>query len=127
MVAAMLGLCLYQDVRLFTRPRENWRSAAAAMKELATPGTCLVFSPPSSIHLYLVFEKTLNSYRCNESALLNDSRIVLAISPYGGIPTKPSSAFIEVQRSKTNEPVIAIYQRQKLKRTPSSTVLGPPA
>jgi hypothetical protein len=127
MLAALLGLCLYGDVRLFTRPRENWRTAAATMRQLATPDTCLLFSPPNSIRFYQVFEKTLGSHQCDDNALAKDSRIVLAISPYGGVPSKMSSSFIEVHRSKENQPVIVIYCRQKLKRTPSSTVLGPPA
>jgi hypothetical protein len=112
-LALLIIICLYDDVRVFTRPRENWRTAAATMKQLSTDGTCLLFSPPSSIRLYLVFEKTLESHQCNNKDLPRHSRIALAISPYGGMPTKMPPYFIEVRRTTATEPVIEVYRRSK--------------
>ena len=56
-VAAVLSvICLFNDVNLFLKPRENWRAATITLQKLSGPDTCLVFIPADSLHLYQVFD-----------------------------------------------------------------------
>jgi hypothetical protein len=134
--ALLLAVCLYDDVRLFTKPREDWRAAAVKMKQLATPGTCLLFNPVSSLDLYLVFEKSLAAHQCDNYALQNDWRIVVATSPYGrgsgdhardgqaeaagfredrdslGVTASALCDFTQEDRIDDNQPAITVYRRK---------------
>jgi len=108
----LLALSLYEDARLFTRPRENWRAAALALKRLAAPGTCLLFLPADSLNLYLVFDKTLATHVCDAASLRHASRIVLAASPYAAPSKAIPPSFQELRSTGLRAPTVTIYRRK---------------
>jgi len=110
--ALLLVLSLYEDARLFTRPRENWRAAAAEMTRQAKPGTCLMFLPADSLNLYLVFDKTLSAHVCDAGSLQHFSRIVLATSPYLTASKMALPSFREVRSTGLRAPTVTIYQKK---------------
>jgi len=81
LVAALAGLALFEDARLFTRPRENWEAAAALLAEESTGTNCVISVPSSSWELYQFFQPKLLQTSCldNEQSY---SSIVVAVSPY---------------------------------------------
>jgi hypothetical protein len=85
LVAALVGATLYEDVRLFLRPRENWEAAA---RILAQSNGCVLFAPEESARLYAYFVPQLRSKSCvgSESA-------AIAVSPYGGATGDDYAAF----------------------------------
>jgi hypothetical protein len=108
----LLGICIYNDIRLFTKPRENWRAAAATLKRMSDDKTCLIFAPASSESLYLVFDRTLAAHDCNDQTLQHDSRIALATSPYDTGTKTVLPAFTKDIRIGGDEPSVTIYRRK---------------
>jgi len=108
----LLVLSLYEDARLFTRPRENWRAASVAMKRLAAPGTCLMFLPADSLNLYLVFDKTLAAHVCDANSMQQFSRVVLATSPYAKASKMVLPSFREERSSGLRAPSVTLYRRK---------------
>jgi hypothetical protein len=108
----LLTVCLYNDVRLFTKPRENWRAAAATLNRLSDDNTCLMFAPASSESLYLVFDQTLASHNCNNQNLQRNSRIALATSPYDTGTKTVLPAFTKDRRIGGDEPSVTLYRRK---------------
>jgi hypothetical protein len=73
----LFGLvCLRQDVRLFTAPREDWQTAARMIRENVEVGACLAVTPPAQTNLYEFFEPDLRRRRCKAP------RMLLAVTPY---------------------------------------------
>jgi hypothetical protein len=118
-VAALVaGVCLFNDVNLFLKPRENWRTAAARLKRLSGPDSCIIFIPADSLDLYLVFDPTLARDRC-QGNLLGYSELVLAASPYAPsgaaqftFASIPSSFHQERHPDRTR-PAISVYRRNQ--------------
>lgn len=61
-------LALYYDVRVITRPRENWPEAARAAASLATRTRCIVFVPPDTHLVYNVFAPGIGERACVDLA-----------------------------------------------------------
>ncbi|MGH9558978.1 MAG: glycosyltransferase family 39 protein [Bryobacteraceae bacterium] len=80
-LAAAFAICaVWNDVRMFTRPREDWSSAAKILEAQARGGSCIVFAPADSRHLYEFFLPELGRFEC--VSLTAPSRAALAVSPY---------------------------------------------
>jgi hypothetical protein len=77
MFGTLLGIvCLWQNVRIFTTPHENWQTAAAAISDRVRRGACLVVAPSKYALLYEFFRPELRQAYCE------GPQIVLAITPY---------------------------------------------
>lgn len=76
-LAASLGvICIWQSVKYFTAPHEDWKEAARAIAEPVQQGACLVVAPSRADRLYEFFEPELRRAHCKAP------RMVLAITPY---------------------------------------------
>ena len=64
--AAAAVLVLYADVRVLTRPRENWPEAARAAASLAARTQCIVFVPPDTHLVYNVFAAGISERACRD-------------------------------------------------------------
>ena len=116
--SCLLGICLFDDVNQFSKPREDWRAAASAIKNLSGPETCVIFVPADSLNLYCVFDQTLSDDKCNPGPLDYYSRIVLATSPYAPPASVESvvksipPSFHKARRLIPAGPTVAIYERK---------------
>jgi hypothetical protein len=68
--------CLWQSVRFFTAPREDWQLASDTLLKELTPGTCLVVVPPEQQYSYVFFHPELAGSPCPAP------RTVVAFTPY---------------------------------------------
>jgi 4-amino-4-deoxy-L-arabinose transferase-like glycosyltransferase len=76
-LCALLALvCIWQDIRFFTAPRENWELAAQRLAAEVTDGTCVMIAPSDHAALYEFFKPQLRERKCE------GPRVVLATSPY---------------------------------------------
>ena len=116
--SCLLGICLFDDVNLFFKPREDWRAAAFALRNLSSPETCMIYVPPDSVNLYRVFDQTLSDDKCHLSLPDHYLRIVLATSPYappGSIESAAQSIPLSFHQARLlipAGPTIAIYERK---------------
>ncbi|HMF77916.1 MAG TPA: hypothetical protein VK604_19830 [Bryobacteraceae bacterium] len=115
--ALLLGVCLFNDVRLFLKPREDWKTASFDLKHLSGNDTCLVFIPKSSLDLYRVFDPALADSNCMDH-LRGQRTLVLAISPYASREAIDSamhsiseSVFHKEREMNSAGPKISIYRR----------------
>ncbi len=69
-------LCLWQTVKFFTSPRENWQIAADALATEVNQGACLIVVPAEELRSYAFFHPELAASRCPAP------RSVLAFTPY---------------------------------------------
>jgi 4-amino-4-deoxy-L-arabinose transferase-like glycosyltransferase len=76
-LAGLVALALVYDAKWLSRPRENWQTAAAALKGSAEG--CLVFFPGDSDRYYRFFEPSLPSGPCG------GRRVTLVVSPYASM------------------------------------------
>lgn len=77
MLTVLLGVvCLWQNVRFYTTPREDWQLAARALAEEVRRGACLVVVPADQAMLYELFEPQLRPGDCETP------HVVLANTPY---------------------------------------------
>ena len=77
----MVGLCtamLIGNVSFYSRPRENWRTAATIL----STETCVRYAPEDSRQLYAFFLPELAQQRCTPQDWMSLSRVALAVSPY---------------------------------------------
>lgn len=114
--AALAAVCLFNDINLFLKPRENWRAAAITLQTLSGPDTCLVFVPADSLHLYQVFDPNLRDDNCS-SHPADYRQLALALSPYAPAATV-KTAFDSVPSSFSRQgdlngagPHIRIYHK----------------
>jgi len=77
---AFIFVGLWNDVKLFTRPREDWQSAASVLMLEAKRGACILFAPAESIDLYTFFQPELSGYQCTGNFEQRD-RVTIAVSP----------------------------------------------
>jgi hypothetical protein len=74
---ALLALvCIWQDIRFFTAPRENWELAAQRLAAEVKDGTCVMIAPSDHAAWYEFFQPQLRERKCE------GPRVVLATSPY---------------------------------------------
>ena len=66
--AAAAVLALYYDVRVITRPRENWPEASRAAVSLAARTQCILFVPPDAHVVYGVFAPGIGQRACRDFA-----------------------------------------------------------
>jgi mannosyltransferase len=117
LAALLAAVCLFNDVNLFLKPRENWRAAAVNLKKLSGPDTCLVFIPADSLNLYRVFDPTLSDDKCSEH-LLSYRELVLAASPYIPADVRKSAfqsipTYFQKEREWNGAgPTIHVYRRK---------------
>jgi uncharacterized membrane protein len=77
MLGALLGtVCIWQSMRYFTGPHENWEAAASAIAKHVELGACLVVAPREDARLYEFFQQRLSPADCGSPTM------VLAITPY---------------------------------------------
>lgn len=79
--AALLGVLLFCDVRLITRPHEDWAAAARSARTLLSVADCAAVAPANLSELYEFFEPSLRQRRCADYR--GELNIAVAItSPY---------------------------------------------
>jgi len=74
--AILTVVCIWQSVRFFSAPHENWRAAADALEDRVKLGDCLMVAPPAQASLYEFFHPELRHAGCTADP------IVLAVTPY---------------------------------------------
>jgi 4-amino-4-deoxy-L-arabinose transferase-like glycosyltransferase len=118
LASSLTIIFLFNDVNLFLKPRENWRSAAATLKQLSVDGTCLIFVPADSLNLYRVFDSTLTDDNCL-SHLADYHELAIAISPYAPkTAVRSSSKVLPQPFQKERElnlvgPIIRLYRQRQ--------------
>lgn len=70
------AICIWQSVKFFTAPRENWQIAANALSGEVRRGACLVVVPAEELRSYVFFRPELASASCSAP------RMVVAFTPY---------------------------------------------
>ena len=69
-------ICIWQDVRFFTGPKEDWQAASDALSAEVRRGACLVIVPAEEIRSYAFFRPDLAQPHCPAA------RTVVAFTPY---------------------------------------------
>ncbi len=118
LAAAFSVAGLWNDVKLFQRPREDWQAAAMILGEQARSGACTLFAPPDSEELYAFFRPDLARTACTTEDLSKVSEVALAVSPYdvkGDYPKEESAlrgaGFLRESVLNASTPRIEIYRR----------------
>ncbi len=84
---ALLALvCIWQDIRFFTAPRENWELAAQSLAAEVKDGACVLIAPSDHAAWYEFFQPQLRDARCD------GPRVVLATSPYATAEQRSAAA-----------------------------------
>jgi hypothetical protein len=78
LVAAFLVASLYENVKWFSKPHEDWQAAAHRVAELMTPASCVRFTG-DSVPVFDYFDSEFAEHRCPSE--LTD-RVILAVTPY---------------------------------------------
>jgi hypothetical protein len=79
---AFLASAMWNDVKLFTRPREDWQLAARTLEAEAGKGRCVLFAPADSAAFYAFFLPEVTRFECTSGKSLRVGRVALAVSPY---------------------------------------------
>ena len=85
--------CAYMNVRLFLRPREDWRAAARALVEASESGACIRLVPDDSLPIFAFFEPVISTRLCTSSSPAA-SQIAVGVSPY-----EPAGSYAAVHNS----------------------------
>lgn len=72
----LAAVCVWQNVRFFTSPREDWQLASDAISADVAGGACLVVVPAEEVLSYAFFRPELAESHCPAS------RTVVAVTPY---------------------------------------------
>jgi hypothetical protein len=104
--AVLLAAMLYEDVRWFGKPHEDWQAAAAALRREAQAGACVWFLDESR-RAYLFYQPELERRLCRPGA----PRVALALSPYGSADRYPRLA--------------AALEQQGLRKISTQSFAGP--
>jgi hypothetical protein len=100
-VAALLAaLCLWQSIRFFTEPKENWQIAADALVSEVKPDVCLVVVPPEQQPSYEFFRPELAQSHCPSP------RTVVAFTPYATVSQRESVVSALSSRGYTRQHAI---------------------
>jgi uncharacterized membrane protein len=75
-VAMLTVVCMWQSVRFFSAPHENWRAAADAIEDRVKHGDCPKVAPPAQASIYEFFHPELEPAGCH------GGQMVLAVTPY---------------------------------------------
>jgi hypothetical protein len=116
---AFLITAVWNDVKLFSRPREDWQSAARMLKREVSGGTCVLFAPADSAYLYTFFLPELLRSECGQASLRQKHRVALAVSAYDLDNTHldaerklGEAGFARVGELNPVKPRIELYQRE---------------
>lgn len=82
----LAAVCLWQNYRFFTGPRENFELAANTLAAEVTQGACLRYVPAADSYLYEFFRPELKNRNCPAT------RTVLTASPYTTTAAKHAAA-----------------------------------
>lgn len=89
LIGLFLAVSLYADLNWMTRPREDWRAAAAEVQGQLSLGGCMAFVGQDAEMPFTYSHPRLGERRCSarsEAAVIGaigrPDRIVLAVSPY---------------------------------------------
>jgi hypothetical protein len=117
-LALLIG-AIWNDMKLFNRPREDWQSAAGLLKTEANEGACVLFAPADSLELYTFFLPELSKQQCVNGDFATRNRVALAVSPYDvdkvylGLERQLArSGFSKVGEHNAIGPRIEIFQRK---------------
>lgn len=69
------AVCVWQSVRFFTAPHDDWQAASDAIWARTRAGACLSVAPPEQAPLYAFFHPDLQASPCDAS------RWILALTP----------------------------------------------
>jgi hypothetical protein len=84
-VALLAVVCIWQSVRFFSAPHEDWRAAADALEDRVKHGDCLMVAPPAQTSIYEFFHPELGRAGCL------GHRIVLAVTPYASVADRETA------------------------------------
>ncbi len=114
------------DTKWFSRPRENYQLAAAALRSTSANDACIMYIPAGVARVYAFFEPSLSSRTCEpRQAFTGNERVVLAIAPVA--PTseiKPvfarmrGDSMIPLRRTAVGGTSITLYQALPLRTNP---------
>ena len=78
----LLALNIGYSIRWFTKPRESWERAAAALDNARHHGACLMLLPAESARYYDFYVPGLSNAFCLENYAQWPSTVAVAVSPY---------------------------------------------
>jgi hypothetical protein len=79
------AVCVWQSIRFFTAPRENWQAGSDAIWARTRAGACFSVAPQGQAPLYAFFHPDLQNSPCDSS------RWILAMTP-ASIPQERDAA-----------------------------------
>lgn len=82
LLALLLCVFLYADVRWFLRPREDWQAAAANASNALSQGGCVVFTPLDADIFFSYMDPSLHDRQCPLGPPADGGQVVVAVSPY---------------------------------------------
>src|SRR5712692_6284943 len=79
LLTLVLASSVAADVRRFTRPREDWRAAAQALRGAANSGYCIAVVGDNPLAFYAFFEPSLRNETCQQSG---SRPMAVVVPPY---------------------------------------------
>jgi hypothetical protein len=122
MLAALLGaVCIWQSMRYFTGPHENWEAAASAIAKHVERGACLVVAPREDARFYEFFQQRLSRADCRSPTM------VLAITPYTTIAQQQTAVarLLKDRYTSQREAVVGGSVIALFRSLPGRNFLGP--
>ncbi len=117
--AALLAICVRQNVVSFRAPHENWQAAADAIVLRAQQGACVEIAPPDSVRLYEFFRPEIARADCTAGHRDAD-HLVLAITPVttpeqrdAAIARLKSSGYAQESESAAGFSTIFVFRRSR--------------
>ncbi len=105
-------VCIWQSVRYFTAPKEDWELAADTMLAEVRQGACLIVVPANDRYLYEFLRPGLTASRCPAS------RTILAATPYVTGSQQAAAAsdliaqgYTRQSASEAGKTLISVYSR----------------
>jgi len=92
LLAALVVPMLYEDMQLFSRPREDWQTAARLLMETTGTGGCVLFAPRDSVEIYRYFQPRLSERACPTDDPGTADSVAVAVSAYGDAASSTHAA-----------------------------------
>ncbi len=108
------------SIRWFTKPREDWGTAAARLDRARDSRACLIFAPTDSVRLYEFYVPGLERSVCSSTSMSRVNKVYLSISPYYRGPpvgdtfqrTLEHQGFSLTRSANADEPRILVFTRR---------------
>ena len=116
----LLAVSLVYDVRWFTRPREDWKTATTVFRLSIDAGACALLAPERTAQIFLFFDPGLLHHVYGESSDLSQcARVAVAVMPRAPRDSDAvakrlaDGGFRQSQLLFAGEPAVRLFSRPK--------------